>query len=272
MTTLTAPALEMRRVLKRFKSGGYEIFHDLSLTVGASEVVAVVGASGSGKSTLLNICALVDDVQGGEIMIEGQLRTTEDAGSVPVAYIFQRDALIPWKTVLDNTLLGARCKGRVTFEMKERAREYLTRFGLKGYEDKYPETLSGGQRQRVAIIQSLLVAPHILLLDEPFASLDFQTKLILEEELMRIIRGGTNGYGRHTALIVTHDIEEALVLADRVVVLGRYEGQPAQIVLEMQVGLAADKRDPVKARESRVLRESFEHIWSTIKPYVMAGN
>jgi NitT/TauT family transport system ATP-binding protein len=270
MKAPSCPAVELRGIHKRFGGGGQEIFRGLSLAVREQEVLAVVGPSGSGKSTLLNVCSLLEGVQGGEVLIEGQPRTTEDAGSVAVAYIFQRAALVPWQTVLNNALLGAGCKGRITPEMKERAGDYLARFGLRGYEDAYPGSLSGGQRQRVAIIQSLLVAPHILLLDEPFASLDFQTKLVMEEELMRVTRNGAGGYGRHTAIIVTHDIEEALVLADRVVVLGRHEGEPAQVVLEMTVDLAADRRDPVRARESRALRVAFHEIWSTIRPYVAA--
>lgn len=261
-------AIELRRVSKRFKTESHDIFRDFSLTARAGEVLAIVGPSGCGKSTLLNLCALVDGVEGGEVYIEGQRRTVAQVGAVSLAYIFQRDALLPWASVLENATLGVRCRGVVTAEHRAQALDYLERFGLKGYEQAYPSALSVGQRQRVAIIQSLLVAPHILLLDEPFASLDFQTKLVLEEELLRVIRGDMNGHRGRTVLVVTHDIEEALVMADRVVVLGRQAGEPAQIVMDMPVTLAASLRHPVRGRESRTLRESFESIWATLKPFV----
>ena len=263
--------IELRGIRKTFQSGNSEIFRDFSLTVRTGEVVAIVGPSGSGKTTLLNICALLDDVQEGDVLIEGEPHTASQVGTISLAYIFQRDALLPWRTVLENTLLGAQCQGRATPQLKAQAMDILARFGLKGYEYAYPSTLSGGQRQRVAIAQNLLISPHILLLDEPFASLDFQTKLVLEEELLRVIHGDLNGQKRRTVLLVTHDIEEALVLADRVIVLGRHNDEPAHIAMDLPVELASDERDPAKARESHIVRESFERIWSTIKPYVLRG-
>lgn len=266
-----ATAIEIRRVCKAFRNGGTSIFRDFSLLVPTSQVLAIVGPSGSGKSTLLNVIALLEEPQRGEVFIEGEKRTTEQVGTLPMAYIFQRDALLPWRTVLDNVLVGARCRAPITPETKEKALDFLDRFGLRGYEHVFPNTLSGGQRQRVAIIQNLLIDPHILLLDEPFASLDFQTKLVLEEELLRVIRNGGSSHKPRTVVLVTHDIEEALVLADRIIVLGRYAGEPAHIAMDMPVGLAPGDRDPAKARENRIVRESFEQIWSAIKPFVLRG-
>jgi NitT/TauT family transport system ATP-binding protein len=262
-------AIEMRDICKTFKSSGADIFRRFSLKVPTGQILAIVGPSGSGKSTLLNICALIEQTQGGDVLIRGEKRTTAEVGTLPLAYIFQRDALLPWRSVLDNILVGARCRSMITPELKEKALDYLARFGLQGYEEAFPNTLSGGQRQRVAIIQNLLIDPHILLMDEPFASLDFQTKLILEEELLRVIRNGGNGQKPRTVILVTHDIEEALLLADRVIVLGRHHREPAHIALDMQVSLNPEDRDPAKARESRVVRESFQQIWYAIKPYVL---
>jgi NitT/TauT family transport system ATP-binding protein len=262
-------AIEMHRICKTFKNGGAAIFRDFSLSVPTSQILAIVGPSGSGKSTLLNVCALVEETQGGEVFIEGQRQTTSQVGALPMAYIFQRDALLPWRTVLDNILMGVRCRSAITPEVKVKALDYLVRFGLQGYENAFPNTLSGGQRQRVAIIQNLLIDPHILLLDEPFASLDFQTKLVLEEELLKVIRGTGNGQKSRTVILVTHDIQEALVLADRVIVLGRHSGEPAYIAMDMPVSLSLEERDPAKARESQIVRESFDLIWSAIKPFVL---
>lgn len=264
-------AIEMHRICKAFKKGGTDIFREFSLKVPTSQILAIVGPSGSGKSTLLNVCALIEETQGGEVFIEGEKRSTAEVGTLPLAYIFQRDALLPWRNVLDNILVGVRCRSMITPEIKEKALDYLARFGLQGYEGAFPNTLSGGQRQRVAIIQNLLIDPRILLLDEPFASLDFQTKLVLEEELLRVIRNGGHEQKTRTVILVTHDIEEALVLADRVIVLGRHCAEPAHIAMDMYVPLAPEDRDPAKARESPVVRESFNHIWSAIKPFVLRG-
>lgn len=266
-----ATAIEMRGVCKTFKSSGATIFRDFSLFVPTSQILAIVGPSGSGKSTLLNVIALLEEPQEGAVFIEGEKRTPADAGQLPVAYIFQRDALLPWHTVLDNALVGVRCRAPITPEIKEKALGFLARFGLQGYEHVFPGSLSGGQRQRVALVQNLLIDPHILLLDEPFASLDFQTKLVLEEELLRAIRGNGNGQKPRTVVFVTHDIEEALVLADRVIVLGRLAGEPAYIAMDLPVTLAIGERDPAKARQSPIVRESFQQIWSAIKPFVLRG-
>jgi NitT/TauT family transport system ATP-binding protein len=208
------PRIAIRNVTKSFPTpdgGRYPALGGVSFDVAPGEFVSVVGPSGCGKSTLLRLVAGLDRPDSGEIWRDGQPVEGIDRR---LGFVFQQDALLPWRTVYENVALGLRIRRLPPAEVRERAREWIARVGLRGFEDYYPARLSGGMRKRVAIAQTLCYEPDVILMDEPFAHLDVQTRYYVEEDLMRLCIDG-----RRTILFVTHDLDEAIGLADRVVVL-----------------------------------------------------
>ncbi|HWP29830.1 MAG TPA: ABC transporter ATP-binding protein [Chloroflexota bacterium] len=208
------PRIALRNVTKSFPTpdgGRYQALGGVSFDVAPGEFVSVVGPSGCGKSTLLRLVAGLDRPDEGEIRRDGQ-----PVGGIDrrLGFVFQQDALLPWRTVYENVALGLRIRRLPPAEVRERAREWIARVGLRGFEDYYPARLSGGMRKRVAIAQTLCYEPDVILMDEPFAHLDVQTRYYVEEDLMRLCIDG-----QRTILFVTHDLDEAIGLADRVVVL-----------------------------------------------------
>jgi NitT/TauT family transport system ATP-binding protein len=187
--------------------------HDVSLTVQQGEFVSIVGPSGCGKTTLLNMIAGFIPVSGGEILLDG--RAVKGPGPER-GVVFQSFALFPWKTVLENVGFGPKMRGLKKTECERIAREYLALAGLAHAADRYPNELSGGMQQRVGVVRALANNPDVLLMDEPFASVDAQTRMTLQEELTRIWQER-----RPTIIFITHDVGEAVFLADRVVVLSR---------------------------------------------------
>ncbi len=266
------PAIELERVSKSFSRNRREdrlqVLRELSLTIPDGETLAIVGPSGCGKTTLLNILALLDAPESGRVLVDGAPRTPSEVGSLSLGYLFQRDALLPWRTAFQNALLGLQCKNRGGLAEEARCHDYFARFGLEGFEDAMPHVLSGGQRQRVAIIQNLLTDPEILLLDEPFGSLDYQTRLILEDEMLDVLRGRNGSSARKTVVLVTHDIEEAVTLGDRVLVMGR---PGAGFLLDVPVRLSEHERDPVEARRSDTMKELFGLIWQSMRSSHVLG-
>ena len=204
-----------------------EALGSVSLEIADGEFVAVVGASGSGKTTLLNIVAGFIPPTRGEILVGGKSvrKPGRDRGVV-----FQSHALFPWKTVLDNVAFGPKMQGASRDERERIAREYTALVGLRGAEGRYPHELSGGMQQRVGVARALANSPEVLLMDEPFASVDAQTRLTLQEELLRVWEAK-----RPTVLFITHDVDEAVFLSQRVVVLG---GRPGTIVEIVKIDLA----------------------------------
>jgi NitT/TauT family transport system ATP-binding protein len=259
-------AVELRGVSKRFSPTSPPLFDHFSFQAAQGQSVAIVGPSGSGKSTLLNFMALVDAPDAGEVGIGGQWLGLADVGVPRMAYIFQRDALLPWATVMENILLGARCRKLDMNAVRARAEILLEEVGLASAKHRYPGSLSGGQRQLVAIIQNFVLEPDVLLLDEPFAHLDFESKIRLERELLRVARASNQQRSKPVSLIlVTHDISEAVVLADRIVVVSGYPRRPTQVMADIPVVVAEADRDPVLLRESPAMPGYFRQAWDAMR-------
>lgn len=209
-----APAIQLRGVYKRFQSPKGQVFtalRDINLTVNAGEFCAVVGPSGCGKSTTLTLISGLEQPSAGEVDVLGSPVHGIDRN---VGFMFQTDAVFPWKSVLENVAVGPRFRGIGRAESRRRAQDWIQRVGLSGFEDHYPHQLSGGMRKRVALAQTLINGPQILLMDEPFSALDVQTRTLMENELLTLWSSTSA-----SVVFVTHDLEEAISLADRVVVI-----------------------------------------------------
>jgi len=224
---------------------------DVSLVVRDREFVALLGPSGCGKSTLLYLVGGFLPVEQGAVLVEGR----PIAGPGPDrGIVFQHFALFPWKTVLQNVLYGLEKLGAPREERTRRAREFIELVGLGGFEDSYPSQLSGGMKQRAAIARTLAIDPHILLMDEPFGALDAQTRSLMQAELLRIWQGS-----RKTVIFVTHDVHEAVFLAERIAVMSARPGRIKEIV-----ETSFDKDDPGLAR-SPAFVETVDHVWNLVR-------
>ena len=238
-----------------------EAVRDVSFEVRRGEFVALLGPSGSGKSTVLNMIASLIRPSGGEILIDGK-RVTAGKATPDVGYVFQRDTLFPWRTVGDNIGYGLQLAGVPVQERKARIAECVAQAGLKGFENAYPSALSGGMRQRAALMRTLIVEPQILLMDEPFGALDTHTKIDMHEVLLRIWERE-----QQTVLFVTHDLGEALTLADRIIL---FSARPGRIKDMFEVDIARP-RDAVKVRETPRYAELFQHIWHSLGEEFVKG-
>lgn len=233
---MTPLVLEVAGVSKAF--GGrrpVEALRDVSLQVAAGEFVSIIGPSGSGKSTLFNLIVGIEALSGGRIAVQGD--AGPDRRRRLTSYLFQKDLLLPWRDVVDNAALGLEVASGERGEARRRALALLPRFGLAGFERHHPAELSGGMRQRVALLRTLLLGRPLLLLDEPFASLDALTRRELQGWLRATWRSGSEA-----ALLVTHDVREALVLSDRVYVLSP---RPGRIVAELAVPRPGREVEPL---------------------------
>lgn len=251
-----APRVEFSQVGLTYHrlNGETEALHDLNLTVAPEEFLCLVGPSGCGKSTLLSLVAGLLRPTTGEVRIDGEPALRPMA---KVGYMLQHDHLFSWRSVLDNALLGLEVMGRRSEAEVRKVRGMLERYGLGGFDRHYPRQLSGGMRQRVALVRTLATDPEILLLDEPFAALDYQTRLMLEDEIGRILREE-----RKTVLLVTHDISEAIAMADRVVVLSH---RPGTVVAEHRIDLGLKDHSAMAARnDSPTFRTFFSAIWKEL--------
>lgn len=230
------------------------IFDRLDFSVGHGEIVSIVGRSGAGKSTLFNLISGLLTPRSGEISVG--CRADGEAGRI--AYMLQKDLMMPWRTVLQNALLGVELYRTVTPDDIARARQMLARYGLGGVADAYPHSLSGGMRQRVALTRTLLVDPTLVLLDEPFSALDYETRLALEDDIIALrAQSGTS------VVLVTHDIEEAIAMSDRVILLG---GRPARIEDQIRIELTTQgPRDAVSAREAPEFRGYHARVWNGLR-------
>lgn len=230
MRPARTPRLELEEIVSTYEEGAQRLIalDGLSLTVAEAEFVALVGPSGSGKSTLLDIVAGLITQESGAVRLDGQLTTVEQRLGYS-AYMQQRDLLLPWRTTTGNAALGLEASGMSRSDAERRAVAELWRFGLDGFGDVYPAQLSGGMRQRTAFLRTILPRKDLLLLDEPFGALDALTRSDLQAWL-----AGLWEQERSSVLLVTHDVEEAVFLADRVIVL---TPRPGRVALELNVSL-----------------------------------
>ncbi|MGV9677259.1 ABC transporter ATP-binding protein [Nocardia sp. NPDC003482] len=258
----THPLIELRGATKRFPGSGggiHTAVRDLRFTVAPGEFVAVVGPTGCGKSTTLSLVSGLARTSAGRTLVRGK-----DVEGIPpgIGYMFQQDAVLPWRTVLDNVALGPRFQGASRSEARRRAAEWVRKVGLAGVERYYPHQLSGGMRKRVALAQTLVNEPEILLMDEPFSALDVQTRQLMQDELLRVWTGTGAG-----VVFVTHDLEEAIVLADRVVVM---TASPATVCGDFRVTLDRP-RDVERVRLTDEFRGLYGEIWGTLRDQVEAA-
>ena len=260
---MAPPAVALAEVTVTFRladGGAYPAVEDASLSVADGEFVAIVGPTGCGKSTLLNIAAGLIAPSSGRIDIFG----------VPLAslnrqagYLFQAEALFPWKTALENVAIGLETAGVARAAARERAQAWLARVGLSEFGARYPHMLSGGQRKRVGLVQVLIRDPKILLMDEPFGPLDAQTRQIMGNLLLDLWSAD-----RKAVLFVTHDLEEAIALSDRVVIMSA--GPAARVIGDWKVALPRP-RDIAETKIERAFHDLHREIWATLKSEVLKG-
>jgi NitT/TauT family transport system ATP-binding protein len=243
------PQMSLRHIRKSFphQGGSVDVLGDLSFDVHERDFVSIIGPSGCGKTTVFNVISGLIAPDSGEIVYRGE--------SVPglrgkVGYMMQKDLLLPWRTVLENVLLGPELRKQPEHEAHDLAMEYLSTYGLAGFEHAYPRALSGGMRQRVALIRTLINDPDIILLDEPFSALDYQTRLYLEGVLMEAVETF-----HKTVVLVTHDIDEAVALSKRVIVLG---GRPSHVKRIYDIDIGA--RTPIEARGNARFSDYFHTL------------
>jgi ABC-type nitrate/sulfonate/bicarbonate transport system ATPase subunit len=233
------PRLEIRQVSKAFRAGGLMVsaLEDISLQVMPKEFLTIVGPSGSGKSTLFNLIAGLLEPDEGQILIDGRPASTRLG---QFGYMPQRDLLLPWRSVIENVILPQEVRGEALPAARRRAAELLPLFGLEGFADAFPAELSGGMRQRAALLRTVLSGRDILLLDEPFGALDALTRRELQDWLLGLWQNF-----RQTVIFITHDVEEAIYLGDRVVVISP---RPGRVLSTLQVSLPRPRRQGMIAR------------------------
>jgi len=244
-------ALEHVDLIYQTEKDETEAVRDMSFTVDEGEFIALVGPSGCGKTTVLSMIAGLMKPTRGTVAIDGE---PVSAVNGSVGYMLQRDNLFEWRTIENNVLLGLTIRKQLTPENREYALRMLEKYGLKDFRDHYPTQLSGGMRQRAALIRTLAFKPKLLLLDEPFSAVDFQTRMAVCDDVYSIIKSE-----RKTALLVTHDISEAVSMADRIIVLTK---RPATVKTVFKIDI--DAPTPLKKRESPHFSEWFDRVWKEV--------
>ena len=240
--------LEINNVSKTFftELGEIKVLDEINFDVEEGEIISIVGPSGSGKSTILNIISELIKPTSGSVNVNGEL-----------GYMFQKDQLFEWRTIWNNVLLGLEIKKELNDDNKEKVKKMLEKYDLIDFIDNYPSELSGGMRQRIALIRTIATKPNILLLDEPFSALDYQTRIKVSDDIYNIIKSE-----KLTAILVTHDISEAISMADRVIVLSK---RPAKVKKVYQIKINSDNvLTPFTKRTSKEFRIYFDDIWSEL--------
>lgn len=255
---MDTPLLEMTDISFSYhtRSGEIPALSHVSLKVMPSEFVAIVGPSGCGKSTLLDMLSKLITPETGTILVNGTPLFKSDTR---IGYMLQKDHLFEWRTIYSNILLGLEIQKKDSKDARKKVEQMLTAYGLDKFKDSRPSELSGGMRQRAALIRTLALEPELLLLDEPFSALDYQTRLNVGDDIGTIIRSE-----KKTAILVTHDISEAISLADRVVVLSR---RPASVKKIIKITLSVPDRTPLAARNAPEFKTYFNEIWRELNHY-----
>lgn len=239
--------LELKNINKSFLTelGEVNVLENINMIAEEGEIIAIVGPSGSGKTTILNIISNLLKPTSGEVILNGN-----------IGYMFQKDQLFEWRTVWKNVLLGLEISKNVTSEKKEEIKKMLEKYDLIDFINNYPSELSGGMRQRIALIRTIATKPNILLLDEPFSALDYQTRIKVSDDIYNIIK--KEGL---TAILVTHDISEAISMANKVIVLTK---RPASIKSIHNIVMQDCDNTPFCKRTSKEFRLYFDEIWSEL--------
>lgn len=229
------------------KEGEIEAVLDVSFSVQQGEFISIVGPSGCGKSTILSMLTNLEEKSGGEMSIPDSIR---------IGYMLQTDSLFPWLSILDNAILGLKITKEDTIENIAYVKNLLETYGLKEFEMKYPSELSGGMKQRVALIRTLALKPDILLLDEPFSALDYQSRLAVSDDVFRILK-----QEKKTAIMVTHDLAEAISMSDRIIVLSK---RPCYVKKIYSIELS-DKGYPIENRKAKEFSNYYDQLWKEIE-------
>jgi len=245
--------IELIDINKSFtdSKGKVDVFKSLNLSIGSGEFVAIMGPNGCGKTTLLNL------INGLDREYEGKIKVQHINGNKPdFSYMMQKDLLLPWRTVFDNIIIGLEIQGKVTSHTRGYVIQYLKRFGIHNLIDSYPAKLSGGERQKVALIRTLIIESDILLLDEPFSSIDYNTRLELQAKIYSLVKEKNK-----TALLITHDIDEAIAVGDRVVILNH---KPYGTLKDFHIDLNIENRNPLTARQHPKFASYYSDIWKSL--------
>lgn len=252
------PLLELRHVSYAYHSKNGETYalSDLSFQVQSGEFIAIVGPSGCGKSTLLSLISGLLKAESGSVRINGKEPGTHQKNT---GYMLQKDHLFEWRSIYRNVILGLEIQGRLDDNTKARVKKMLTDYGLARFRNARPSELSGGMRQRAALIRTLAIDPSLLLLDEPFSALDFQTRLSVCDDVSAILRKE-----KKTAILVTHDLSEAVSMADRVLVLTK---RPAAICADILIRFEKADATPFERRSEPEFKEYFNEIWKELNLY-----
>ena len=247
--------LKIEAISKKYqaKNGEVEALKNVNFSVYDGEFVSLIGPSGCGKSTLLSIIAGLEKSSSGKIYIDEE----EISGISPkIGYMLQKDSLLEWRTILNNVMLGLEIRHKKTKENQEYVENLLKKYGLYKFKDKYPVQLSGGMRQRAALIRTLAVKPEILLLDEAFSALDYQTRIMVTKDIYEILKNE-----EITTLMVTHDISESISMSDRIILLSHRPGTVKEI---KTIDFEIPNRNPLNCRESPKFSKYFDSIWKEL--------
>ncbi|MGN6732814.1 MAG: ABC transporter ATP-binding protein [Candidatus Binatia bacterium] len=250
--------LSIHSVRKEFLTRGKRVLavESVNLTIEEGEFVTVVGPSGCGKSTLLNLCVGLLRASSGQILFRGK---AIDGICTKIGYVTQKDNLLPWRTLVENVEIALEIRGVEERTRRRSAEEWIERVGLKGFEEHYPHELSGGMRQRANIIRTLIYDPELILMDEPFGPLDAQTRIVLQDQLLKLWLTT-----RKTIIFITHDLVEAITLADRVVLMS---SRPGKIKSVEAIDIPRP-RDVFKIHEDPQFRLAYEKLWQQLRPEV----
>ncbi|WP_154668746.1 ABC transporter ATP-binding protein [Niameybacter massiliensis] len=244
--------IEMKNIYKNFYTdeGEITVLQDVNVALERGKILGILGPSGSGKSTLLNILTNLLTPTSGEVKIEGK-----------IGYMFQKDHLLEWRTIMDNITIGLEIQRKVNDEALKRIEHLLKMYGIWEFRNRYPKELSGGMRQRVALIRTLATDPDVLLLDEPFSALDYQTRLMVSDDIYKIIRKE-----HKDAILVTHDISEAISMCDQIAVLSK---RPATVKSLYNISLSVKDKEktPLVCRKAPEFKDYFDALWKELDVY-----